>query len=391
MADVRIGTAGRVRRGLAAVAARRALLAAATTMALLVAGVLVLLFAGSGGAGDEDAAAAPAAGGLTGTVERRTLAERLTATGTIGYAGETTVLARLSGTVTALPAVGDVIRRGGRLYALAGEPVLLMYGTVPAYRTLVEGVTEGKDVEQLERNLAALGYEPGAVDEAFTATTAEAVRAWQEAHGLEASGEVELGRVAFLPGPQRVTGLEATPGEALGGGGGGNAEGEGGSEPPSTPVLRTSSTHRVVVVGLEADQQSIAHRGQKVEVVLPDGAEVPGEVRRLAAVEPSAVEGEAGEEPEAAVEATISVTGGRRIPALDGAAVNVLFTRQVRRHVLSVPLTALIAIGGERFAVDVREGGARRPIVVTPGLAADGFVEVEGKGLRAGMTVETGR
>ena len=222
-------------------------------------------------------AAAPrparSAGGATGTVERRTLAERLTATGTIGYAGETTVLARLSGTVTALPAIGDVIRRGERLYALAGEPVLLMYGAVPAYRTLAEGVGDGEDVEQLERNLAALGYEPGTVDEDFTYATAAAVAAWQEDLGLEATGEVELGRVAFLRGPQRVTELEATLGEALGGGGG---SGEGESEPPSIPVLRTSSTRRVVSVELEADQQSIAHRGQRVEVVLPGGAEVPG-------------------------------------------------------------------------------------------------------------------
>jgi multidrug efflux pump subunit AcrA (membrane-fusion protein) len=56
-----------------------------------------------------------------------------------------------------------------------------------------------------------------------------------------------------------------------------------------------------------------------------------------------------------------------------------------------VPLTALVAIGGERFAVYVREAAARRRVVVTPGLAADGYVEVEGKELQAGMSVETGR
>lgn len=357
--------------------------------ALLVAGALVLFFAGSGGS-DDDAAAASTAGGYTGTVARRTLAEHLTATGTIGYAGETTVLARLSGTVTALPKVGAVVRRGGRLYAVAGEPVLLMYGAVPAYRTLAEGVSEGPDVEQLERNLAALGYEPGTVDEDFTYATVAAVRAWQEGLGLEATGEVELGRVAFLPGPQRVTSLEATLGEGLGGGGG---AAEGGSEAPSIPVLRTTSTRRIVTARLEADQQSVAHCGQKVEVVLPGGAEVPGEVRALTAVEGSAGEGPGpGEETEPGVEATVAVTGGHRIPALDGATVNVLFTQQVRRHVLSVPLTALIAIGGDRFAVYAEEpDGARRQIVVTPGLGAEGYVEVAGKGLRAGMTVETGR
>jgi membrane fusion protein, multidrug efflux system len=379
--------AGRLRRALTATGRRASL--AVVALALLAAAVLAVLLGGSGDGATADSSAA--GGEATGTVERRTLAEHLTTSGTIGYAGETAVLARLSGTVTALPAVGDVVHRGGRLYALAGEPVLLMYGAVPAYRTLAEGVTEGRDVEQLERNLVALGYEPGTVDEDFTYSTAAAVRAWQEDHGLEATGEVELGRVAFLRGPQRVTELEVTLGEALGGGGGGEGESEGEAEAPSTPVLRTSSTRRVVSVDLEADQQSIAHRGQKVEVVLPSGADVPGEVLALTATEPSGGEEGSGEEAEPGVEAAVAVTGNYRIPALDGASVNVLFTEQVRKHVLSVPLTALIAIGGERFAVYVREGGARRQIVVTPGLAAAGYVEVEGEGLRTGMTVEVGR
>jgi multidrug efflux system membrane fusion protein len=367
---------------------RRALIAA-VPVAVLAAAALVLLFDGSGGGAAADSSPAGATG--IGTVERRTLAEHVTATGMIGYAGETTVLARLSGTVTALPGIGDVVHRGGRLYALAGEPVLLMYGAVPAYRALDEGVAEGQDVEELERNLAALGYEPGTVDEDFDYATAAAVRAWQEDHGLEATGEVELGRVAFLRGPQRVTELEATLGEALGGGGGGEGESEGEAEAPSTPVLSTSSTRRIVSVELEADQQSIVHRGQKVEVVLPGGAEVSGGVLGLTATEPSGGEEGSGEEAEPGVEATVAVTGRHRIPALDGATVNVLFTQQVRKQVLSVPLTALIAIGGQRFAVYVREGSARRQVVVKPGLAAAGYVEVEGEGLQPGMAVEVGR
>jgi peptidoglycan hydrolase-like protein with peptidoglycan-binding domain len=357
--------------------------------ALFAAAVLVLLLAGSGGGAAADSSSV--GGAATGTVERRTLAERVTAAGTIGYAGETTVLARLAGTLTALPAVGDVVGRGERLFSLAREPVLLMYGAVPAYRTLSDGVSEGKDVEQLERNLAALGYPPGAVDEDFTWETAEAVRDWQEDHGLEATGEVELGRIVFARGPQRVTALEATLGEALTGGGGTESGSEGEAEAPSVPILRTSSTRRVVRVELEADQQSIAHRGQKVGVVLPGGAEVPGEVRGLVATEPVGGEEDGGEEAEPGVEATVAVTGSHRIPALDGASVSVLFTERVRKDVLSVPLTALIAIGGDRFAVYAREGGGRGQIVVKPGLAAAGFVEVEGKGLRPGMAVEVGR
>jgi len=406
---------------------------------------LVILVAGSDRGSRSEPAAKPT---QTATVARRTLAERLTATGTIGYSGETTVLARLSGTVTALPGVGSEIHRGERLYAVAGEPVLLMYGAVPAYRDLAEGIDDGPDVEQLEQNLAALGYETGVVDEEFTYLTADAVCAWEGDLGLEENGDVELGRVAFLPGPQRVTELVATLGEALGGGsagpgenamvawhreaegvaeaeeakeaGGGQAQPEPEAheeappseksdaahakrpkrskpkaespapeaEPGSVPVLRTSSTRRVVKVELEADQQSVAHRGQEVEVILPGGDSVPGRVRRLAATEVSPTEGGPGEEPQPALEVTVSTTARHRIPALDGATVSVRFTEELRRDVLSVPLTALVAIAGERFAVVVDRAGTRRRIDVTPGVAADGYVEIKGNGVREGMQVE---
>lgn len=419
--------------------ARRMLAAAGLAAVVVVAAALAL----SGGSAERPAAAeAPAASG-SGKVERRTLAERLTVSGTIGYAGESTVLARLSGTLTALPKLGDTIRRGERLYELGGEPVLLMYGAVPAYRELAEGIEEGPDVEQLEENLAALGYEPGTVDEEFSATTADAVGAWQEDLGLEETGAIELGRVAFLPGPRRVTEVEATLGEAIGSGGGGggtqlvayepslgeNVESPPGepeprqkepepeepepepearsapepeaapqseadpdagetSDPASVPVLKTSSTKRIVSVELSPDQQSVAHRGQRVGVLLPGGAEAAGKVRRIAASEGSSEEGPGESEP--GVEVTVSIVGETEAPALDGAAVSVLFTQSVREDVLSVPLTALVAIGGERFAVVAIEGVQRRRLEVTPGLAADGYVEVVGKGLRAGMRVETG-
>jgi peptidoglycan hydrolase-like protein with peptidoglycan-binding domain len=380
VADVGGEPKGRPPRGIWTTVRRWAPFALAA--ALLASALAVLLFTAPKGGSARDATAAPAAAGYTGKVERRTLAERLTATGAIGYAGEATVLARLAATVTELPAVGEVVGRGRPLYAVNGRPVLLMYGTVPAYRTLEEGVGDGEDVEQLERNLVALGYDPGATDGEWTWETAEAVRAWQEDVGVKVTGEVGLGRVAFLPGPQRITQLEATLGEALGGGGGAS---------PSTPVMRTSSTRRIVRVELEADQGSIAHRGQPVRVVLPGGEEDPGKVSGIVTVESSG-EGEgSGGETEAGLEVTIAVTGKHRIPALDGATVSVLFTQRVRKDVLSVPLTALLAIGGGRFAVDVLEGGSRRRIVVTPGLAADGYLEVAGKGLRAGMSVETGR
>ncbi|MGH7289806.1 MAG: hypothetical protein ACREJT_01250, partial [Myxococcota bacterium] len=187
--------------------------------------------------------------------------------------------------------------------------------------------------------------------------------------------------------PEQDTPSTASPGQAEASPEG-DADGEA-SDPASVPVLKTSSTRRIVSVELDPGQQSIAHRGQKVEVLLPGGEEAKGEVRRIAATEGSGEEAP-GEEAEPGVEVTVSITGKTKAPALDGAAVSVLFTQQVRKDVLSVPLTALLAIGGERFAVVVEEGAERRRTAVTPGLAADGYVEVEGEGLAEGMRVETG-
>lgn len=444
----------------------------------LVAAALAL--SPTGNPGGESAADGSADGTGSALISRRTLAERLTVAGTIGFAGESTVVGRLSGTVTWLPEVGDVVRLGEPLYEIAGEPVVLMYGEVPAYRDLGEGIADGEDVRQLEEGLSALGFEPGEVDEEFSAATAAAVSAWQEDLGLEVTGEVELGRAAFLPGPRRITDVEVTLGESIGSGGGGGAmvgatgaepgmvlaayeppavdpgiesperspdsppdegpepdpgsdggrdrdppagerpdgggpDGEGRGEPTaqtppagnpeaegggeeargeegeaaSVPVLGASSTRRVVTAELEPDQQSMAQRGQSVVVVLPDGSETRGEVRRLAAAEESGEEGAPGAESEAGVEVTVGLVDGKGVPALEGATVSVVFTQRVRRGVLSVPVTALLAIGGGRYAV-VLEGSGGRRIEVTPGLSADGYVEVSGKGLREGMRVETG-
>jgi Putative peptidoglycan binding domain len=476
-----------------------------TPLALLA--IIALAWLVFGRSGGERAGGATPSDVPTAEVQRRTLAEQVTVDGTIGYAGKGTVINRLAGTITALPSVGRVIRRGQRLFAVDGEPVILMYGRVPAYRELAEGVSEGEDVRQLEENLAALGFDPGTVDGEFTATTASAVDDWQDELDLPQTGSVELGRVVFLPSARRVTEVTATLGSGgsssaegsgltggradapgggnvlvaydpttqgqpddtaptdgsgeqpppggeqpsgtgddggggggSGGGGGAGGTGNGEQQPdqgastpepstpttpvtptppaaaapaqpaapsapspdsggggdsaasaPSTPVLETSSTRRIVTAELDADQQSLARRGRRVTVILPDGREAPGRVERVEAVpassdESAAATGQTDTTPK--VEATIELTGRGRIPALDGAAVSVTLTDRVRRDVLTVPLTALISIGGNRFAVIAREGSERRRIVVTPGLAAEGYVEVEGKGLREGMAVE---
>jgi len=111
---------------------------------------------------------------VTGTalVVRTDVRQQTPVTGTLGYAGNYSVIAPtgsaasggatvIASMITWLPAVGATVTRGEPAYAVGGQPVPLFYGTRPAWRDMAPGVTPGRDVRQLQRNLAALGYGSG--------------------------------------------------------------------------------------------------------------------------------------------------------------------------------------------------------------------------------------
>jgi hypothetical protein len=280
-----------------------------------------------------------------------------------------------SSTVTALPRPGSVVRRGGALYRLDGQPVVLMYGATPAYRDLEHGVEDGRDVRQLERNLAALGFDPGTIDTEFTSTTAAAVTDWQESAGLPETRSVELGRVVFLPGARRIGEHRTSVGSAL----------SAGSE-----VLDTSSTRRVVTIELDAALQSLARKGDRVQVTLPDQSTVRGriaDVGRVAREKESADAADpgAGAEQELVIDVTVRLTSNRRLGRLDEAPVSVGLAQESRKNVLAVPVEALVARRGGGYGVELAAG--RRIVPVRTGLFAGGYVEVSGSGIREGARV----
>jgi hypothetical protein len=138
--------------------------------ALVVVVAVAAGVAGADAAGLFGGSGSPATGSgyKTGTaaVQRGTLTEQMQQNGTLGNAGSYTVIVPSSsgsglpapgpgsgsgsgsGTYTGLPAVGQTIRQGHVLYRVSGNPVVLLYGRVPAYRDLSEGMT-GQDVRQL--------------------------------------------------------------------------------------------------------------------------------------------------------------------------------------------------------------------------------------------------
>jgi peptidoglycan hydrolase-like protein with peptidoglycan-binding domain len=416
---------------------RRRRLAAGGAVLLTAAAVAVVLIAESGSSGRHRSGNGVPAGETTTTLARRTLSESATVDGTLGYGSTLELYDRLSGTFTWLPAVGAVIGRGGTLWRVNNEPVALMYGSMPAYRTLKEGVSAGPDVTELNQNLVDLGYDPyGAIadDEDFGEATAAAVRRWQHADGLPETGQVELGRIVFAPGGRRVTAVKVALGQDPPSSAGAEepaAAGQGSKEPaskesspkessPKKPAskekepaskepssqepgtdeasagagmvaLSTTSTQQLVQLKVKAEQQSLARVGRSAPVTLPGGDVARGRIVAVGSVASSAAgEGEkAGGEGGEGESATIPVTLAleHHLAHLDKAPVSVELVKSIRRHVLAVAATALTATAGGGYAIEVLEGTRRVQLAVTPGMFANGYVQIEGPGVREGLTV----
>jgi peptidoglycan hydrolase-like protein with peptidoglycan-binding domain len=308
----------------------------------------------------------------TAAVTRQTLVDTETEDGGLSYGDAATVSAGLSGTLTALPAAGATLNRGEVVYRVDDKPIVLLYGTLPAYRPLSTG-TEGADVEQFEENLHALGYTGFTVDEEYSAATTTAVKKWQGDLGLDETGTVEQGRVIYAAGPVRVDTLKATVGVAA---------------KPGEGLLTYTSTSRVVVVELTASQYRLAVKGAAVTVTPPDGKPVTGKVAETETV----VETTGGAESnssETKIKATVTVDDETALAGLDQAVLKVAFTASQRENVLTVPVGALLALAEGGYGVQVVDGTTSRIVAVQTGLFAKGRVEVSGEGLTEGMKVGT--
>jgi peptidoglycan hydrolase-like protein with peptidoglycan-binding domain len=306
---------------------------------------------------------------------RRTLVDSDTVAGTLGYDGARTIRAAAGGggTVTALPSEGTTITRGKALYRVDDEPVTLLYGTVPLYRDLHEGVDDGTDVRQLEQNLDALGYDPGTVDKHFSSLTAAAVAAFQDDLGIEETGRATATRFAFLPGAIRVGTPEAVVGD--------RAEGA---------LYGATGTTRVVTVDLDANDQELAVKDAKATITLPDGKTLTATVTNVGTVATGGSgegEGDAGTDP--TVPVTLTLDNPNEAGRLSSAPVTVALARTQKRDVVTVPVTALVALAEGGFAVRVPDAAApsgSRLVGVQTGLYASGLVEIT-SGLAAGQSV----
>ena len=300
-------------------------------------------------------------------VERGELAAMVSLDGTLTYRARPdgspyVVINQAPGIYTKLPDAGEKFDCGDVLYRVDDQPVLLLCGTVPAYRDLDRG-DEGRDVRQLNRNLRKLGYDAGPGDNGFSSRTEEALEELQADKGLEGTGELDLDEAVFLPGPARIAKLT---GEL------------GGAARPGARLALATSDSLGVQVELEAFQQGRVKKGDRARITIPGNRSVTGRVDRLGKVAQAPEGQNAGA---ATIPAHVSLDDPRKARGLDEAPVQVDVTTDGVESALSVPVTALLGRSGGGFAVEVVGAGGRRELVaVELGLfdTSAGRVEVEG-------------
>jgi uncharacterized membrane protein YgcG len=317
--------------------------------------------------------------------------------GTLGYAPSPPVVNHIAGTYTSLLSTGMVVAPGQVLFRVDNQPVMLLAGTVPAWRPFAVGMADGPDVQELESNLIALGDARGLLNVAsahFDADAAVAVGRWQTGLGLPATGSINLGDVVFVPAAVRVDAVTVSLGQPASSG--------------DLPYQVTTTT-RSVSVPLTSDDPPV-NVGQSVSIVLPSGIRVSGRVTAVGPPAPGTPSGSgssgsgssgsgsssSGSSGSGSGSGSSSVTTVLTVvpddPSTtgtdDGESVQVGLTIESVHHVLAVPIAALVALAGGGYGLEVVAPSGRRTLVgVRTGVFASGDVEVSGRGLAPGTRV----
>lgn len=274
-----------------------------------------------------------------------------------------------------LVALSGPVRSGDVLYVVDDTPIVGLVTEHAIERDLGPGTTDGTDVELVERMLADAGFgDDLEVDETFDDATAEAIEDWKDDLAANYDGVVVDSTL------RRSEIIVLEPGATV----------ESTSElPDPTPqgselfTYTARDTGRVVRTDVTVADQEVLSIGTRLDVEFPDGQVVAGAVSHVSTAsttdptDPTA-------EPQLDVEIVLDSVpdNAERLTELD---VEILVVDRLAAGATVVPASALVATADGGFAVEVVSGATTSFVAVTPGLFADGFVEVDG--IEPGTTV----
>ncbi len=280
------------------------------------------------------------------------------------------------GEIDVVVTAGSEIRSGDVVYTVDEQPVIALLVEDPAEfdRDLVDGIADGDDIAVVEQMLSDLGYDAGGdleVDDEFEAATAEAIEDWEDDLAdrydeFDADGGIDLDDlwIVAADGPITVGTITTHDADVT----------ASGSEFFSTT---DGAIGRIVSTEIDVAEQDKLALGTIVDVELPDGSTVPGEVTDVATsssvdpMDPTA-------EPTLAVEITVG-----ELPEAYATSneldVDIQIVEDLAAGATIVPASALISLGDGTYVVEVPfADGTTQFVPVEPGMFADGDVEVTG-------------
>lgn len=306
------------------------------------------------------------------TVTRGDLTAEREFRATVSFGDPWTLTTDAAGTVTEHRDIGEIVDFGEVLLRIDDQPVHLAQGAMPMYRELLKvdtrqrdengdrlALQRGFDVAQLQYFLLEAGFGVGSmdVDGEFGTTTEAAVKEWQTAVGLPATGRVDDTQLVFSPEPVRIA-----------------AEARVGDRFESITVNHASSS---ILVDTSNRDRSAFEVGASVEVEIPNTGSVNGTV--------TAQEQVTTADGSTIWRTTITADADAGLPG-DASTATVTTRSTVAAEVLIVPVGALLALAEGGFAVELATGTGTALVAVEVGEVLDGRAEVRG-GLDAGDRV----
>ncbi len=265
-----------------------------------------------------------------------------------------------------------------RLLFVSGKPVFAYVSATPLWKDLSTSLPTGAqrvNVVALQKALKKLGYYKKAINGRFTSATENALKRWQKANDLTATGVVDVTKFVWMPTGSVLTAWDVSLGSHVSSG---------------TSLASVVSPSRLSASAL-ISQADIAELkvGQKAQMAI-DGYDSDGFTGRISFISSEPASSASASGSSSSTQYSISVTP-QKLPALAKSGMTGTLDIVIKQAagVLMVPSSA-VSGGSSTSFVRVLQNGQPVYRQVQTGMATSSYTEIT-SGLAQGETVVTGQ
>jgi hypothetical protein len=300
-------------------------------------------------------------------------------------AGATSTTTGSSTTTTYSGVVTRLVQHAGatpetleRLLFVSGKPVFAFVSATPLWKNLSTSLATGAqrvNVAALQKALKKQGYYKKAVNGNFDSATKKALKRWQKAMGVKATGVVDVSKFVWMPTGSVLTAWSVNLGSHVSSG---------------TALASVVSPSRLSA-SASISQSDIASLkvGQKAQMTI-DGYATDAFTGRISFISSEPASSSSATSSSSSTQYSITVSP-QRLPkfAKSGMTGTLDIVLQQASNVLMVPTSAVSGSAGTSLVRVMQDG---QPVFrqVQTGMATSSYTEIT-SGLTAGETVVTGQ